>query len=182
MDILWVSPFTLTHNKVAEYDVVLCLESGFLAIGLVGAAQESSLVCDVYRRALSGRKKDNYQSYGTDLLYQHSRSVSRKVMRRARQQPGIAALGAFRDGYPGLEITTISDQTVYPYDWRNIAKIFHRRRPLPPASVGVHWFGGSDIVRPYIDSMNPDTWEQKNNTFTDCLKRIGCPLSKNEGV
>lgn len=173
MDILWLRPFAAVHEKAKAGDAVFCLESGHLAVGLLGSSKKCRLFSDLYDDSLHNSEV-TYQSFGTDLLYAH---ISDSV-RFGRHTPGVRAVNEYVRKYSDLSVITLLSQTVYPYDWRKIPKIFHCKEPVPTGVVGIHWFGGSEIVSPFVLTLGPDTWRDARNTFTECLTYLHAPWGK----
>ncbi len=162
MDILWLKSLEPLRQSVETADAVFCLESGVLAIGFLAANRHCLLFRDVLATAESVQNA-GYQHYGTTLLYQATSSTPGQ---------GRAAVENFCRQYPDLEITSVPDKTVYPFDWRQIGSIFEESHPVPEESVGLHWFGGDPMSRKWNNLLTTANWSDYNNTFTRCLSSL----------
>jgi len=169
MDILWLRPFTPIHNSIAGSDAVFCLEVGYMAIGLLAGSKECSLFRGLYELASGVDNRNDYQGYGAHLIYSHAGMLPTSYKNSA--PPGSAAMKLLVAKYPSLNIALLPENLVYPYDWRKFPQFFKRRCPVP-STIGVHWFGGNKITKPFIRTVGPDNWRGFNNTFTACLERL----------
>ena len=157
MDVLWIKPFTI----IPEAEAVFCMESGYVAIGLVGS-NGSKLFRDLYHLGLR-QTPVGYQTYGADLVYQ------------------LANLSRLRDKPKGLDrtmltlrrryanIVEIPQNTIYPFDWRQIDEIFEENRSLPDDTYGIHWFGGSKIAQKWNSLLTPSNWFKYLSTITKAI-------------
>jgi hypothetical protein len=174
MDILWVRPLDPVLGSALNSDVVFCLEDGLMAIGFMGSVPDCSLFNDM---AVSFQIKDNreYQHYGTSMFYRFSgvRSVS------CKNRSGEVAVNRLTKRYPYLNITVISDSSVYPFDWREINDIFLRDKPVSKSTAGVHWFGGDPLSDAWNRTLTENNWQDYSNTFTRCIR---CLQSKQVSV
>jgi len=122
-----------------------------LAIGFFAANK-----CRIFRDiAESAGKVNDYQGFGTELI-------------RAKfgGKNGEPLLDAIRKAYPGLSIITVPGETVYPFDWREIEKIFEQKHTLPKDTYGLHWFGGSALAQKWNNILTEWNYRDFDNTFT----------------
>jgi hypothetical protein len=157
MDVLWLDSLRNLRNTYRNDDAVFCLESGYLAVGFLGSKPNCPLFADILNAA---KPNQNYQGFGTDLLGQFSGGQ------------GIKAIDRLRDKYPLLRIVNAPQETVYPFDWREIPKLFTNQLPLPPKTLGVHWFGGSQLAQQYNNLLTPDNYNNHPSTITNCIRII----------
>lgn len=168
MDILWMNSLDEVYEDIKDDDVVFCLENVVLAIGFMASKSKCDLfqkiVCEALDRCETHVNK--YQGYGTDLLY----DVAFDGMGRHGCDIGIQALNAFRKKHPSLNIVSVPDEVVYPFDWTEPTIIFNQELPAPKDSVGIHWFGGAPISQEWNKKLTEKTWEEYSSTFTNCLR------------
>jgi hypothetical protein len=166
MDVLWLRPIEDLHERYRRSSAMFCLESGYLAVGLLA----SSPGCQVFKDALQMVQNiRTYQGNGTDLLYRLANAPRRD--RNDRRADGVRAVESLRNKYPSERITDVVDGTIYPYDWRHLKEIFARTNPVPK-SLGVHWFGGDARSQPWINLLTPDTYKYRTNTLTKCIEEV----------
>lgn len=165
VDILWLRPMDDVISSLLESDVLLCLESGILAIGLVGSSPNCPLFQHVFKEATVEQNSD-YQHYGTKLLY--------RVFGRQDKWKGSvkAVLRNMRSRYSDLFIVEMPYNAVYPFDWRETHKIFEESNLVPPESLGLHWFGGCSLSNCWNDILTEENRAEHKNTFTGCLDRL----------
>lgn len=168
MDIIWLQPLEPMREAIDRADVMFCLESGVLAIGFFSVSQGCRMFRDFSRACRWRGGKANYQQFGTNMIYRFC-GISQKVL---SADVGFRTIQKLRDIYPQLDIVTIPDTTVYPFDWRQIADIFERKRPVSRDAFGLHWFGGDPLARHYNNRLTPDNWSRYPNTLTRCLERL----------
>lgn len=169
MDILWLKPMDDVLTDFLDSDIVLCLESGFLAIGLVGASPN----CPLFQCVAKGARRiiksnTNYQHYGTSLLY-----CLFGIIRRGRAIPNVKpVIEHIKNNYPDLCLVMMPNNSIYPFDWRYTNKIFDGSNPVPDDRLGLHWFGGCAVSNRWNDLLTEDNWTEHKNTFTDCLRKL----------
>jgi len=168
MDILWLRPLDDVWQRIRSADAVFCLEDGFLAVGFLAGIPYCQVFADILATAADITAVNQYQTFGTDLIYR-----TFPTWERSRDPAGVKTLRQIRRIHPRLAIETLSDETVYPFDWREIDQIFSQSRDIPGETVGLHWFGGSPLAQEWNQSLTADNWQQYQNTFTRCLQVIG---------
>jgi SAM-dependent methyltransferase len=156
MDILWLKPLESLRKQVKDADAVFCLEAGVLAIGFLAANRQCRIFSDIAKE--SGDVSD-YQGFGTHLL-----------LRKFKDKNGQALIETLRHKYPELKIATVPDETVYPFDWREIEKIFTDDLTPPAASYGLHWFGGSELTQKWNRKLTAENYREYTNTFANCVR------------
>lgn len=179
LDILWISPL---DDAIADYlsaDILLCLESGILAIGFVG----SSANCPFFKRVskmaqafMRKRKQNtNYQHYGASLLY--------SLFTRGKRQMNVASvLRHIELEHSNSRLAVLPSKLIYPFDWRQTREIFEESRPTPNCSLGLHWFGGCPISNRWNDTLTEANWKDHKNTFTNCLSGLEKTNGKNNAA
>ena len=170
MDVLWLQSLESLWSAVCDSDAMFCLEAGWLAIGFFASRPGCPIFSDVYARAVAECDKRNpadYQSLGTHLLYRCIDSPSRDG-----EPPGVSAMRELRNRYSDLRVTTVPDEAVYPFDWRQIKLIFEEEYPVPDRTLGVHWFGGSEISQKWNGILTEENWRQHHNTLMRSLSGV----------
>ena len=66
-------------------------------------------------------------------------------------------------------IVEIPQNTIYPFDWRQIDEIFEENRSLPDDTYGIHWFGGSKIAQKWNSLLTPSNWFKYLSTITKAI-------------
>lgn len=168
MDILWLKPIDDVWQRIRDADAVFCLEDGFLAIGFLASSPGCSIFRDVIERAADVSATNNYQCFGTDLFYR-----TFPTWDRSRDPIGIKTIRKIQRVYPHLAIEVLPDETVYPFDWREIDQIFSQASVVPEETVGLHWFGGSPLAQRWNRQMTAENWREYHNTFANCLRSLG---------
>lgn len=170
MDILWLKPMDDILVDFLDSDIILCLESGFLAIGLVG----SSPNCVLFQRVAKGAKRiiksnTNYQHYGVSLIYCLFGVMGTRGRIRSDVKPVMRNI---RKNYPNLRLSELPSNSIYPFNWRQTNKIFEERNIVPDDKLGLHWFGGCPISNRWNNLLTEENWTEHKNTFTDCLRKL----------
>jgi len=169
MDILWTAPLEPVRESVCTSDAVFCLESGVLAIGFFGS-NKFEFFNELYKLAMkSSRLLKHYQGCGTELIYDMLQISSNNV---GSGRAGRMAMQKLKKYYPASNIVEVPDQTVYPFDWRQIDDIFNKLVPLPEGTAGIHWFGGSNIAQHWNNVLTSDTWQDYSSTITAAIERM----------
>ncbi|MFH1737520.1 MAG: hypothetical protein ABIH23_00835 [bacterium] len=165
LDILWLKPMDTVFAKLLGYDAIFCLEAGLFAIGFMASCPG----CPVFgklRDSITVQPNDDYQFYGTNLVH--------RVFGINAVVPGSGDEVIRRCGaqYPSLRLTKVPDHIVYPFDWRETAKIFRESHPVNEDAIGLHWFGGCPCADEFSNAMTGENWRNYDNTVTRCLKAI----------
>jgi len=165
LDILWLKPLDPLWKAVRHADAMWCLEDGLLAIGLMASKPGCRLFEEIGAFAASKNHSiaHGYQDYGTNMLYEMFPPHG------GNGRIGTQSLAEMKRRYPGLNIVSVSSETVYPFDWREIGKIFEENHPMPANSIGMHWFGGDPISQKWNGLLTEKDWWEYENTFTNCL-------------
>ena len=173
MDILWVKPLQTLWEKVNQADAVFCLESGYMAVGLIGSRPRCKLFQDM-ASSIKPKKTDLYQYYGVDYVYpfcgvrdrKRSKCPGKEALNRLRRHYGQFGRGAT------LNIREVPDYTVYPFDWLGVDSLWKQDLPINKKSLGVHWFGGNVISRKFSQQLTPENWKDHRNSLTNYLRKI----------
>ena len=158
MDILYVRPIEAAYLQMKEKDAVFCLESeSEMAIGFFMSSPNCQLFRAIYNKALDFANTNNYQCFGTEAVY---RSVNLwPVNLRKNPDTGCKAVERFRSNFSNLKIARLSKESVYPYAWQHVDKIFNGTYTIPSDCFGIHWFGGAplaqDINRRWTENNHP---------------------------
>jgi hypothetical protein len=169
-DILWLKPLEPIRRSVADADAVFCLESGAMAIGFMASNRQPELFWDLYKAVLAAgvEQQGAYQGYGTDAVYGFALPDGPGPLTEA----GHRVIAALRERYPKERLAVVPDETVYPFDWRQIDAIFTEDLEVPEATVGIHWFGGAPIAREWNCRLTESNWHLYSNTLTRCLRTL----------
>jgi hypothetical protein len=174
MDIVWRRGLDAVWNETKEADAVFCLESGVMAVGLVGSKPGCKLFQDMAISMVDEQNRD-YQHYGTNWVYRFS---GVKLPVNPAEKPGELALQHLRKHYSkdgrGAELTIadVPDYTVYPFDWNQVDTIWKEKREIDNRSVGLHWFGGNKLSRYWNQLLTEEDWQNHNNTMTSYLAKV----------
>jgi len=164
MDILWTRPLEPLRLTLQEQDAVFCNENGFIAIGLF-ASSGCSLFTDI------GKQRPVhtvYQQYGSELVY----ALANTLALRCKPKGAQRTVQVLQSKYPQYKILDLPTPTVYPYDWRFIHSIFEEHKPIPNESYGIHWFGGSDVAKPWNFKLTEDNWYKHLSTITRAIGKL----------
>lgn len=169
MDILWLRPMESLLQRYGQSDALFCLEDGRMAIGFFGSAPDCRLFRDVYRKTGYHQIPKGYQFYGTEHLFRVAVLSPRQINSPIA---GKIVIDSFKQRYRHLQINTVPDATVYPFDWREIPDIFESNLPVPTFSYGIHWFGGSPIAQKWNNLLTSENYQRYQTTLTNCLKKV----------
>jgi hypothetical protein len=168
MDILWLRSLDPLRERLGGAGAAFCLEGGMMAVGFMAAGRNSTLFRDVYELCLRGSSRQEYQQYGSSAFYR----MFRESRTKRDVGPGAYVIERLRERYRDDVIVVLPDETVYPYDWREVSRIFERRETVSAESYGLHWFGGHPIARRWNRELRNDNWFRYESTLTDCLSRV----------
>lgn len=174
MDIIWIRPMDAVIKEAKTADAVFCLESGMMAIGLVGAKPGCKLFNDLAMSQEVEKRACDYQYYGTDWVY---RFAGIRPPLDPKTCPGEQALRRLRQHYsntgPGFNqvIADLPSQTVYPLGWRQIDQLWKADRPVDPRAIGLHWFGGHRLSRYWSQMLTEENLPHYGNTVVNYLRR-----------
>ena len=174
MDVLWLRSLEPLRQQIEATDAAFCLEDGMMAIGFFAAQPKCRIFRDLLQYGLDSQNghASSYQGYGTELVYRFA-GVTPVQSKNPSEAAGVQAVRALRERYPDMDITMLPQSTVYPFDWREIDKIFEFNVPVPRECLGMHWFGGDPISQKWNNLLTPENWTEHHNTFTRCLRAIG---------
>ena len=168
MDIIWTAPLDPVWKTVRHKSAVFCLESGVMAIGLVAALPQCQLFQELATSLPTGANRD-YQHYGTSMVY---RFAGIRSPIKPASKPGDEALKRLRRHYKGnVDIGELPSETVYPLEWNQVDEVWKGQLPVDPKSVGIHWFGGSELSHYWNYLLAEDTWRNHRNTLTNYLEQ-----------
>lgn len=167
MDILWLKPLDPLRERLGASDAVFCLESGWMGIGFLGTANGCPLFRQAYEMGVA-EYGTSYQHFGTELLYRLAGMGSQP----SPPSPGHDAVREFMRRFPELQMAVVPDETVYPFDWREIDVIFERDVLVPDSTIGMHWFGGSHQAQKWSKLLTEEGWGGYENTLTRCLREV----------
>jgi glycosyltransferase involved in cell wall biosynthesis len=168
MDILYVRPMKL-YDDVRTLDAVFCLSRGYMTIGFLGSTPGCQVFGDIAAEAFRGFDAKRYQSAGAETIY--------GVCGFGDEWGGVASVGCqslqrLRVKYSSLRVGELPSRTVYPFDWREVGRIFSECHPVPAMAVGIHWFGANPDSQTWNARLTEAAWRDYHNTFTEALKGI----------
>ena len=168
LDILWLRPMDEIITSYLDSDILLCLEPDILAIGFVGSSPNCPFFQRVFNRAqiLIKRKKPspNYQYYGASLLHCMFTGGRRCIST-------ASVLRHIKSEYPNLQLGLLPPDSIYPFDWQEVHKVFEEVNPVSNSSLGLHWFGGCPASNHWNNTLTKENWTIHKNTFTSCLEK-----------
>jgi len=174
MDVLWLRSLEPLRRQIEATNAAFCLEDGMMAIGFCASQPQCQIFRDILQHGLGGPcgHVPSYQWYGTELVYRFA-GVTPMQAKHPSEAAGVQVVRALRERYPDMDIATLPQNTVYPFDWREIGKIFESDVSVPEECLGMHWFGGDPLSQTWNRLLTPESWTEYNNTFTSCLRAIG---------
>lgn len=167
-DFVWIKSLDAVWEQARDADALFCLESGYLAVGFMGARPGCRVLSDI-AGALSPQENTEHQFYGVDFVYQFA-NVRRPFSRNAR--PGEDVLRELRKRYEPPRLASMEDSTVYPFDWRGVHDIWSANKPVDDRALALHWFGGSRISRTRSHALTADNWCLQDNTMSNYLRKV----------
>ena len=159
MDILFLRP--MPHSLVRDANAVFCGSGGLMSIGFLGASPGCRLFQDISQAARTNCHTDGYESAGANAIY-----AMAKVRPRPERAPGPECLKRFRVEYPDLFITSLHPETIYPFEYTQVDRIFSEANEVPAQCCGIHWFGGSAISQEWNRLLTHENYRDYRNTFT----------------
>lgn len=173
MDVVWLKSIhnarEADHVSLAEADAAVCMESGYAAVGLFGATPNCLLFRQLYDHALHATDPDSesYQKFGAEVMYRYAGTSH-------IHDPSVASrtVGRMRRMVSPLKIAQLCDETVYPFDWRQVDDIFRANATIPAGACGIHWFGGHPTANEFAASFSPDGLRgASTSTITKAIRR-----------
>lgn len=168
MDILWVKP--IPYDSFRDADVIYCLSEGYVAIGFFGATQDNPLFQDILTSATTGYSPGRYQNTGAEAIY---RLAGMTVPGWGKMhRPGDVSFRKIRRGYPHLRFVEMPQETVYPFFYERVERIFKHNLELPEECLGIHWFGGSTLGQEFNLSATEENFREYPCTYTTYAAKL----------
>lgn len=163
MDILWVHSCAQLYDKISKYEVVLSITDWGFPIGFLAGVAETRLYKHVLDKAILRAGESSYQSSGVHAVYE-ALKLSRDNIRGAKE--------SLKARYNERIYNLKPKESVYPFSWKEVGKIFSTRLKLENDELGIHWFGGSKVAQSYNRLLNDSNWHKHRNTFTKHVRDI----------
>ena len=184
MDILYIKSMNNFLSGKEKFDTFICDNNGYYSIGFLLSNRNNPYYDYIYRKSKDKNITRNYQCFGNILLKQNFNSFQ-----------DISSY------FSDISIYNIPMNIVYPHDWINHDKIFKvssynikrkptykerqmmRRRPtyinetenikeFDEQTIGLHWFGGSEIAGEYQSLLNDKTFNAYDIVICKYIKLI----------
>lgn len=155
LDILYVRPMTTIKKLVASSKTVFCQTAGVIGIGFLAGQRGFPLWQNVYQNALSRYNPCEYQSCGILALHDLVGTVQRLKQ-------------AYVQSYP----VDLPSETVYPWDHKQVSRIFEQDNVVPSGCVGIHWFGGHPTSQQWNNRITRHTCRQFTNTISRYVQEL----------
>jgi len=136
MDILWTAPMVDCEKEIA-----ICQTRGHMAIGLLGSGGNNKFYRDVFQLALVRVRNGDYQSAGTKTIHELLTGIKNQLL--------IANVFHLIRLRYGEVVEDLPEKTVYPWYYKEMAQVFTHVSEIPPNTVGIHWYGGTDLAQEY---------------------------------
>jgi len=161
MDILWTAPMVDCHRSMA-----ICQTRGHMAIGLLGSDGDNRFYSDVFQLALVRVSNEDYQSAGTRTIHELLTGIK-------GQNKINHVFSLIRLRYGGDVVEDLPEETVYPWYYPEMAQVFVARLNVPVNTVGIHWYGGTDLAQEYTTLLRGPS-SHYLNTFMHYARKIYC--------
>jgi len=151
MDILWTAPMVDCQKELA-----ICQTRGHMAIGLLGSGGDNKFYGDVFQLALVRAKNGDYQSAGTKTIHE--------LLTGVKNQTLISNVFHLIRLRYGDIVEDLPEKTVYPWYYTEMAQVFTSFSKILPQTVGIHWYGGTDLAQEY-NALLMGPQSSVHNTF-----------------
>jgi len=165
-DILFLRSLDALHDSMVagSHNTGVCSDGTNLLIGFMFSTPNNPFFRDVAKFAYSCYNPEKYQCVGCRSIYWmlYGPEFSKALTYRSAWED-------LKETYPELSFYNIPMHTVYPWPYSRMRCVFERRYNLGQLhkdTVGLHWFGGSDIAQKYNNLLSEDTCSEHDNTFT----------------
>ena len=151
-------------------DVALYLLRDNLPIGFLAARPGTSFYADVYSAAVEHCDQQEYQSAGADAI---RRVLGFPLTAEEAVGPSETRM-RLAARYPSLLFTNLFPQSIYPWAWNQVGKIFKELLSVSSLTAGIHWFAGARLSQSWNGSLTHENFRGKRyvNTWTKYAARI----------
>ena len=162
LDILYLRPMDDLCESAGEADMVFSFPRGDFTIGFLGCVPGNKFydflyaTCQENEFMWDGKSLDTYyQGFGIHLIQaalQHTHG------------PTMAARIQQEYGHSYYEVGP--NDSVYPWNWTKINRIWEESHEVPSGQLGIHWFAGAAISQQRNKEISPATVRQFPCTLT----------------
>ena len=180
MDVLYDKPIDSIYDLMWNYTTCLCYLNSYFTIGFLASSGKSRFWEELLDAALNlYRAKQVFGGIGGETCYQVAGvnalySLYRDKRRTCVFKRGRAILDThwhvFLVAYRKSKLFNIPKYSVYNWTHMELGKIFEESLEIPEETIGIHWYGGSEIAQQANLELTPDNL--KDNTLCRVLKKF----------
>lgn len=159
-DIIFLKPFDVRYLK---FDMLTCFKKYF-TVGFWASRPNEEMMLDFYSNAIFTFDEYNYQTAGVSNIL--------SVLKQKLETIDCNKFKSLRLAYPNLNIFNLPFETFYRWDYNNLNNIYKKNIKIHPTQLGIHWYGGHVDSKFWIDTLNPKSINNYNNTICNALRRI----------
>lgn len=162
LDILYLQSMDDLCESAGEVDMVFSFPQGDFTIGFLGCAPGNKFyellyeTCKQNKLGLGGRSLDSYyQGFGIHIV---------QAVLQHTHGPTMASIIQTKYNHSYYEVGP--NDSVYPWNWTKINRIWDETHELPHSQLGIHWFAGAAISQQMNRELSPATASQFPCTLT----------------
>ena len=158
MDIIFTKSMDELYFNKPEYsniNAVFCISDYGHSIGFLMGGEENDYFKTIHKASLKEYSKERYQCIGSILC-----NKLFPIWESAKRD--------------NINPHNLSMEVVYAYDANHVKELFGKSAPnrFTEKTIGVHWYGGSDIAGKYLNTTNGGLQLQGSSIIDEYIRKL----------